>query len=145
MVDAFNNSIIWIIGGSSGIGASLACNLAGNGGQIIISARRKEKLEQVSNSCEGCQFKPFVFPFDIAELSSHQTAVEFLLARYGRIDSVVLTAAMTQRSLATATSFNDTKDIISLNFLSYVHFTRMLLVPFMDRLKGQVRHVLFHI
>ena len=47
---AFEDKIVWITGASSGIGASLAGDLARAGAQVIISARRGDKLDAVVRS-----------------------------------------------------------------------------------------------
>lgn len=39
---------IWVIGASSGIGATLAEELPARGARVAISARRKDKLDAVS-------------------------------------------------------------------------------------------------
>lgn len=42
------NGCVWITGASSGIGASLALELAGRGWQVAISARRAEALQELA-------------------------------------------------------------------------------------------------
>jgi len=41
--------VIWIIGGSGGIGSQIAKRMLGNGWKVIISARDIDKLREVSN------------------------------------------------------------------------------------------------
>ena len=41
--------VIWIIGGSGGIGSNLAKRMSDEGWNVVISARTQEKLDLVSN------------------------------------------------------------------------------------------------
>ncbi|CAG7831872.1 unnamed protein product [Allacma fusca] len=47
----FKGKVVWLTGASSGIGESIAAELAKCGAKIILSARRKEELERVRSDC----------------------------------------------------------------------------------------------
>ena len=48
---ALRGKVIWITGASSGIGEELAYQLARCGAKLVLSARRKDELERVANTC----------------------------------------------------------------------------------------------
>ena len=50
---SFRNKVIWITGASSGIGKALAIELSNQNALLIISARNKDSLEIVKESCKN--------------------------------------------------------------------------------------------
>lgn len=87
----FNDKIIWITGASSGIGASVACELISKGARVVMSARRADALQNVSDSCSG-RYPPLIMPLDVTNLTAQKVALDTIIKKYGRIDSVILNA-----------------------------------------------------
>lgn len=83
---------IWLIGASSGIGAALAKELATRGANVILSARREDKLEEVKTDLT--QGTHMVLPMDVSDADEIGQQIKKLLASYNRIDSVVFLAAI---------------------------------------------------
>ena len=50
---ALQGKVVWITGASSGIGEYLAYELAKHGCKLVLSARRKEKLDKIKQKCAG--------------------------------------------------------------------------------------------
>lgn len=50
---ALAKKVVWISGASSGLGEHLAYELAKHGARLVLSARRKERLQQVQEKCFG--------------------------------------------------------------------------------------------
>lgn len=80
---------IWIIGASAGIGAALARALAGQGAQLILSARDSNALETLAAECGGAQARPL----DLAQPETLGAMVA-QLALEAPLDAIICTAAL---------------------------------------------------
>jgi NADP-dependent 3-hydroxy acid dehydrogenase YdfG len=123
----------WIIGASSGIGASLAERLGTLGACVALSARRAEALEQIaSRFADGTCL---VLPLDLRNSGDVAEAARTVVARWGAIDLVVVMAGdykpmrAWEIELATARSMLDTNVMGAYNAIAAV-------VPSMIRAKA---------
>ena len=76
------NKVIWITGGSSGIGKSLAYKFANEGWQVAISARRENLLKEISESNEKIKS----FPLDVTDKVNCNEVFEQIKNYYGDLD-----------------------------------------------------------
>lgn len=130
---------IWITGASSGIGAELALQLSSAGvGHIILSGRRKEKLESVAKSCldasmemqSGEAMRVSMVPFDMSQPDVLDSAVSTALnaANPSGIDILVLNAGQYQLSPALDTNLEVAlPDLMQINFASPVLLSQKLI------------------
>ena len=83
----------WLVGASSGLGAALARALDEAGAEVVVSARREERLRELS---DGTGMRPVVV--DVTDPASVRTAYERVLAELGGLDLVVYCAGTWQVS-----------------------------------------------
>ncbi len=83
---------IWIIGASSGIGAALAKDLASKGANIILSARREDKLNDVKSDLAAGDHT--VVTLDVTDQKNVDGALKVIQDKYYNIDSVIFLAAI---------------------------------------------------
>ncbi|KRE38284.1 short-chain dehydrogenase [Janibacter sp. Soil728] len=74
---------IWLVGASSGIGAALAEELQRRGAIVAISARRAERLDEVSGG------RMVTVPLDVTDRSACWAAAERVRTAIGAIDMVI--------------------------------------------------------
>ncbi|TAH43859.1 MAG: SDR family NAD(P)-dependent oxidoreductase [Betaproteobacteria bacterium] len=80
---------VWIVGASSGIGAALARALAARGAWVAVSARNRAALAAVAADCGAAAVAE---PLDVTAPDDFTRVRDALLARWGRLDLVVLNA-----------------------------------------------------
>lgn len=87
-----NENVVWITGASSGIGKALALEWARLGYKVVLSARRRDKLEEVAAEIVKWGGEALVIPCDIMDESAIEIAVEQLILAWGRMDVVMANA-----------------------------------------------------
>lgn len=87
-----NNNVVWITGASSGIGKALAMEWARLGYKVVLSARRRDLLEEVAAEIVKSGGDALVIPCDIMDESAIERAVEQLILAWDRMDVVMANA-----------------------------------------------------
>ena len=87
--------VVVVTGASSGIGLATALRLAARGDRLVLSSRSLEALRRAEDSCRsGGAAATLVVPADVAEDDAVDTVLAEGLARFGRVDAWVNTAAV---------------------------------------------------
>ena len=81
-----------ITGASAGIGAATARTLVEAGAKVGVSARRKERLDALSEELGGDRVTAVVG--DVRDAQHSQALVDAVVARWGRLDTVVANAGI---------------------------------------------------
>jgi len=84
--------VVWITGASSGIGKAMAFEWARIGYKVVLSARRKELLEEIAIEIKNSGGEALVVPVDILEEKSIENAVQSIIDSWGRLDVAVANA-----------------------------------------------------
>ncbi len=122
----FNNKVCLITGASSGIGAALAHSLNDMGAILILSARNREKLENVKGQCPFPE-KIIVLPCDMEELDRLPAFAREAWDLFEGIDFVFLNAGMAVRDLIENTNLEMVQKVMNINFISNVVLSKELL------------------
>ncbi|MEQ9378104.1 MAG: SDR family oxidoreductase [Imperialibacter sp.] len=85
-------NVVWITGASSGIGKAMAFEWVRLGYKVVLSARRKELLEEIALEIKQSGGEALVVPVDILEEKSIENAVQSIIDHWGRLDVAVANA-----------------------------------------------------
>lgn len=132
------NKLVWITGASSGIGQALALEFARHKYRLLLSARRKEALEQTASLCHNagsphCE----AVVLDMTDAAAISATAQKVLEKHGKVDILVNNAGLSQRSLIKDTDVSVYRDLMEANFFGVVHLTQALL-PAWRQSGGQV-------
>jgi len=126
-----------VTGASSGIGEALAYELNHRGAELVISARREEKLEQVKANCWEPS-RVYVVPLDLADFEALPDKVQQVEDILGSVDFLFNNGGVSQRSHAVETDFDVVRKVMDINFFGTVRLTQLVLPSMLERQKGHI-------
>ncbi len=85
--------IALVTGASRGLGAAVAKRYAAEGAQVILVARKREKLEQVDDAIQKAGGQATLVPLNLREFDQIDQMAAALRQRFGRIDILTSCAA----------------------------------------------------
>jgi short-subunit dehydrogenase len=132
---SLKDQVIWITGASSGIGEALACEMSAQGAKLILSSRRIDELERVRNNCAQSD-NVYILPLDLTDSTNLEAKVPTAIALFGHIDIMVHNGGISQRSLVAETDIAVHRQVMELNYFSYIILTKALLPHFIERRSG---------
>jgi short-subunit dehydrogenase len=135
MKTAFKDQVVWITGASSGIGETLAHALSAEGAKLILSSRRLTELERVKNNCQHPD-QVQILPLDLLNNTSLEAKTPLAIALFGHIDIMVHNGGISQRELVVDTDIAVHREVMELNYFSYIILTKALLPHFLKRGSG---------
>jgi len=121
------SNVAIITGASSGIGEETAVALAKRGYNVVLAARREEKLRQVAQRCaqiasqRGHTIETLVHVTDVAQREQVQALVADTEKRFGRLDVMVNNAGYGLFARVMETSPEDMRRIFQVNFYGVLY------------------------
>jgi len=134
---------ILITGGSSGIGAEAARQLAAAGGIPILVARSLDKLEEVQQEIKAAGGTAHVHSCDLSDLEAIDKLVADVLTQYGGVDFLVNNAGRSiRRSIKLSYDrFHDLERTMQLNYFGAVRLITGLLPSMTKQKFGHIVNV----
>ncbi len=83
-----------VTGASRGIGAELAAHLAGQGWHVLLVARTEAGLVEIEDRIHAAGGSASIVPLDLREAGAIDALAGIVAERWGRLDLLVLNAAM---------------------------------------------------
>jgi short-subunit dehydrogenase len=131
-----------ITGASSGIGEELARIHAAHGGDLVVVARRQDRLEALCAELENTyRVTVHVLVKDLARDAAAQQIRDELRARGVRVDYLVNNAGFGYRGFFHEQDWAVNEAMIRVNILAVAALTRMFLPEMVERRYGRVLNV----
>ena len=117
------DKIAWVTGASSGIGEAVVYQLINKGAKVVISARRKELLEE-GRAKSSNPDNVMILPLDLADIKTFDSKVAEVLAHFGRIDILFNNGGISQRGMALETDLSVDRKIMEIDYFGTIALTK---------------------
>lgn len=118
---SLSNKVVLITGASSGIGEGTARVLAANGAQVVLGARRTDRLATIAREIEGAGGSVRFRALDVVQMEDMQAFVAFAHAEFGKVDVIVNNAGVMPLSPLSALKLSEWNWMINVNIRGVLH------------------------
>ncbi|ATV27457.1 SDR family NAD(P)-dependent oxidoreductase [Prevotella intermedia] len=134
--------IVMVTGATSGIGEACAKKFAQGGYNVIITGRRKEKLDALKKELEGMGAEVLAMQFDVREREAARKAVEFLKDKWAKIDVLINNAGLALGlDKEYEGDFDDWDTMIDTNIKGLLNMTRFVVPAMVERNEGHIINI----
>ena len=137
----FKNKVVLITGASSGIGKQTAIEFAKLGSNIILVARRKNKLEQVENELKQFNVNTLVCACDVSKKDQVEKMSKIVLEKFNSIDILVNNAGFAIYGSVYDLSINDIESQMETNYFGMIYCTKNFLPLMLEKKSGHIVNV----
>ena len=129
-----NNKVIWITGGSSGIGKALAYKFANEGWQVALSARREELLNEISKSNNNIHS----FPLDVLDVEKCKEVFNKIVSKFENIDIAVFSTGIHDPKSEKKLNIENIRKIMETNFFGTINSINSVYNYFKEKKSGHI-------
>jgi NADP-dependent 3-hydroxy acid dehydrogenase YdfG len=119
--NASEKKVVLITGASSGIGKATALLLAKQGIQVVLGARRTDRLAAIASDIQAEGGSVAYRALDVTSLAQMQAFVNFAQEKFGRIDVIVNNAGVMPLSKLEVLKIDEWNWMIDVNIRGVLH------------------------
>jgi 3-oxoacyl-[acyl-carrier protein] reductase len=133
--------VAMVTGGSQGIGREIALLLAAEGADLVIAARRTDRLERTADELRALDRKVVAVTADVATPDGPSAVADAALDQLGRVDILVNNAGKGHNKPIHELSDGDWYASIDLNLMSAVRMCRAVVPQMRERGWGRIVNI----
>ena len=130
-----------VIGGTSGLGRTLALGLADAGANVVVSARRKERVDAVALEIEAKGRTTLRAVSDVRNRDSLLQLRAAVMATFGHVDILVNAAGITRKLATMEVTEEDWGEILDTNLTGTLRGCQIFGEPMLKRGSGRVINI----
>ena len=139
-ITALDGTVALITGASSGIGDATARRLAEHGANVVVVARRKDRLDTLVSEIEASGGTALAVQADITDRDQANRAVRSAVAQFGRLDILINNAGLMLLGPVVGADVEEWERMIAVNQSGLLYVTHAalphLLAAAQDELRG---------
>ena len=137
----FKDKVVLITGASSGIGRESAIQFAKKGADIILVARRKDKLDQIEKDLKKFNISTLVCECDISDKSQVKKVSEIILQKYESVDILVNNAGFAIYGSVSDLTIEEIESQMATNYFGMIYCTKTFLPSMVKKKSGHIVNV----
>ena len=127
-----------VIGGTSGIGRTLAVGLAEAGADVVVTGRRQPLVDEVAADVEALGRRTLRLAADVDDAPSLERLRDACLAEFGRIDIMLCAAGITRRVASLTMTDAEWSRIVETNLTGTFRACRVFGAPMVEQRSGRI-------
>jgi len=136
-MENIKGKVIAITGASSGIGEAIAKHLAQLGADVILGARREDRLKNIVNEITLAKGKAAYKTLDVTSPENVSAFVSFAVEHFGKLDVLVNNAGVMPLSMVNSYKVEEWHRMIDVNIKGVLHGIAAALPIFEAKDSGQ--------
>lgn len=136
MGNAIENKVVIIAGASSGIGEATTRRLAKDGANLIIGARREDRLKQLAESLPEAEIAVQVA--DVTKFEDMEILAALALEKHGRIDTIFNNAGVMPTAKLAELHREEWKMMLEVNIMGVLNGIAAVLPTMKKQKSGQI-------
>ena len=138
MTDTITGKTVIITGASSGIGEATAKLLAAKGANVVLGARRADKLRQIADAIRDSGGKAAWQELDVADPAQNEAIVTLAKDRFGGVDAIFLNAGLMPSSPVSALKTDEWNRMVDVNIKGVLNGVAAVMPTFADQKSGHI-------
>lgn len=130
-----------VVGGTSGLGRTIAVGLARSGASVVPTGRREELVIEVCAEIEQMGSKSFAQTVDVSDRASIDDLRETVINHFGRVDILVNAAGRTARKPTVEVSEEDWATIMDTNLTGMLRSCQSFYEPLKTSGRGRIINI----
>ncbi len=126
----------FLTGASSGIGLHLAKIISKEKCNLVLLARRKELLDELSSSLKTDGSNILTIKCDVKNSEEINEAVDLVYKTFGTIDTAILNSGVSRRTLIENINHEEAEEVIGVNTLGLIRCCEALIPGFIKNKNG---------
>jgi NADP-dependent 3-hydroxy acid dehydrogenase YdfG len=139
--DRLSGHVAVVTGASSGIGAGVARALAAAGANVVLVARRSDRIDALVAQLAPGGCSAIAIAADVTDAAAVDAMIATVLDRFGRIDSVINSAGIMLSARVADADVHDWRTMIDTNLLGTMLVAKAAFTPMKAHGSGHVVNV----
>ncbi len=123
----FKDKVAVVTGAASGMGRSLAVQLAAAGARVAISDVNQTGLAETADLCKKAGSAPRVDTLDVSDRAAVHAYAESVAAEFGTVNLVINNAGIASFGTVEESPYEDIERVINIDYWGVVHGTKAFL------------------